>query len=638
VDRGTPTDDPAELRRQLRLASASAQEAYRDTTRLIRLLTILGHPSAPEDLVDETLRALSEVFQADVTCLARLVDGRMVVTASCGLPEDDPAFVAGWTPSPAAIGVADGGSAFSHTFADDDRPGDDEAATARRLGLLSGAWLPLPDERNGVTHLLVLYRRQAEPFTATELALLGSVAHRLLLSIQARRRAVALELLARSGHVLPQHREVPPLLEDAGRLLRDLVGADCAVVFDVTAGRARRCARSPDGDPSGLFSGPPWDLGEVPLTELPGWHDVLDGRPRLVAVERPEGPRQVLVTPAGVPGAPASVLYAGWADLPPLMSTATESAVIFATHLSAALANVSLYRALSASEASLRLITDSVSDLIAVVDPSCRFVYASAAYARAVAHAPEALMGRSMLDLVDAEDRVRLRDALLTSIASTASVTVEYRFRTGDGVSTWVESVVRAAETADRNVVMSTRLIEDRRRREDELRRRAAQDSLTDLANRAGVTLRLEEALASAAPGEVGLLFCDLDKFKQVNDRLGHAAGDSLLQQVAERLRRCARAGDLVGRLGGDEFVFVLDGVSTAAEVSEIGRRVTTSLRSPFPVGGELLTVSASVGAAIGSRGQASAPGLLDSADAAMYAAKRRSVGVCQESVTRVTA
>lgn len=643
---GTPHAVEEALREQLRLAMLSAQSAFQDSARLIRLLTILGHPGTPEDLVEETLITLSAVFQIDVASVVRVVKDHLVVTASCGLPEDDPAFVVGWVPSPTTREVLRTGRATNRQFPSSPEATGPEAAgplskeedLVRQLGLRSAAWLPLPGDDDRIDHLLILYRRREDAFTRTEMELLDSVASRLLMVVQARRRAVAMERLARTSHALSQHRRIGPLLRDATRLLRELVAAERMATFSITNGHALPVVQAARDRPGtdGTDGDPPWDLGGCPAEQLPGWDDVLDGSPHLLRVERPGGIRHLLVVPAGSRGSPDAVLYADWTDLPPMMLPTVETAAIFATTLTAAMQNAALYRALSASETSLRAITDSISDLIAVVDGSCRFLYASASYDRAVDHTPGSLIGRSLLDLVETEDRIPLRNALHTSMATASPSMIEYRLLTGDGRVVWAESQLRPAALSDRRVVMSTPSVNERRLREDELRHQALHDPLTGLANRASATKRLEEVLSADGPGEIGLLFCDLNKFKQVNDRLGHAAGDALLQEVADRLRRCTRTGDLIARLGGDEFVFILDGITTLDEVMEVGRRVAQVLRRPFLLGGEALEVSASVGASVGRRGEASPAKMMSSADAAMYAAKRSGSQLDLSSVTRV--
>jgi diguanylate cyclase (GGDEF)-like protein len=178
------------------------------------------------------------------------------------------------------------------------------------------------------------------------------------------------------------------------------------------------------------------------------------------------------------------------------------------------------------------------------------------------------------------------------------------------------------------SAMINTELYQALKDNETTLRHRASHDTLTGLANRALVSEYLDGALSRDDPSDVGLLFCDLDKFKGINDRLGHGVGDALLQLVAERLRECAEPGVLLARLGGDEFVFVLDGVEDADDLTAFAGRVTETMRRPFTLRGEILEVTLSVGAVSGRRRQATSMSLLRDADAAMYAAKARGAGL----------
>jgi diguanylate cyclase (GGDEF)-like protein len=159
------------------------------------------------------------------------------------------------------------------------------------------------------------------------------------------------------------------------------------------------------------------------------------------------------------------------------------------------------------------------------------------------------------------------------------------------------------------------------------LQRRATHDPLTGLANRVLVGQHLDRLLSPERSDLVGLLFCDLDRFKAVNDFHGHEAGDDLLQQVAERLRGSVRPGDVLARFGGDEFVIVLKSVRSLDEVAQVGRRVSQSLDREFMVHGERVPVSVSVGGVVGVPGRTTASVMLRNADAAMYVAKERGRG-----------
>ena len=152
----------------------------------------------------------------------------------------------------------------------------------------------------------------------------------------------------------------------------------------------------------------------------------------------------------------------------------------------------------------------------------------------------------------------------------------------------------------------------------------ATHDGLTLLPNRLLLVDRLERSIAHARRSDraVGLLFIDLDRFKEVNDTFGHAAGDSLLQAVAARLQDCVRFEDTVARLAGDEFVVLLPHLSDAGEVTVVAERVLTALGDPFTVDGERLLVAGSIGIAVYPDDGDTAEEILAGADAAMYTAK----------------
>jgi diguanylate cyclase len=183
------------------------------------------------------------------------------------------------------------------------------------------------------------------------------------------------------------------------------------------------------------------------------------------------------------------------------------------------------------------------------------------------------------------------------------------------------------------SVVLSenSELVERVNQREEQLRHQAFHDPLTGLANRLLFRDRLEHA-ASLRPlnddHELTVLFLDLDDFKLVNDRLGHAAGDKLLVDVAERLRGCLRKGDTVARLGGDEFAVLLQDDYEGPD--QLGRRVIDAMDVPFQLGRSSAQITASVGVArlpVDGEAAAISDRLLQSADVAMYAAKRTHKG-----------
>ncbi len=156
-----------------------------------------------------------------------------------------------------------------------------------------------------------------------------------------------------------------------------------------------------------------------------------------------------------------------------------------------------------------------------------------------------------------------------------------------------------------------------------ELERRANLDMLTRCLNRATVMSALEATVSQAERALVAVIFVDLDEFKEVNDRHGHAVGDELLIIAAERLTGAVRQGDFVGRLGGDEFLVVCPEVTGPDEATKVADRVAAALHGEFTISGTTIELRASVGVVCAQRQGASAEDLVSEADVAMYASKR---------------
>jgi diguanylate cyclase (GGDEF)-like protein len=160
------------------------------------------------------------------------------------------------------------------------------------------------------------------------------------------------------------------------------------------------------------------------------------------------------------------------------------------------------------------------------------------------------------------------------------------------------------------------------------VRHQATHDALTGLPNRVLFVERLGTALAGLAEGaSLGVLFCDLDRFKVVNDTLGHAAGDELLRQVAARLGGSVRPEDTVGRLSGDEFAVLLPGLAAAGDAAALADRVTACFDEPFRLDGERVVVGTSVGIAVHTGPGGTVKDLLRRADSGMYRHKQRHGG-----------
>jgi diguanylate cyclase (GGDEF)-like protein/PAS domain S-box-containing protein len=223
------------------------------------------------------------------------------------------------------------------------------------------------------------------------------------------------------------------------------------------------------------------------------------------------------------------------------------------------------------------------------------------------------------LRLVHQEDRERLRGKLqMHRDGATPYFEHEHRMLHKDGGYRWMLSrgfaLRDAAGTAYRMAGAQTD-VNDRR----------SYDALTGLPNKALFLERVERALARARHpgGELfAVLFLDLDRFKNINDSLGHLAGDRLLVGFGQRLETCVRPSDMIARFGGDEFALLVHGISDAGEAAHVAERIHKALRLPFEVAGHEIYASGSIGIALSATGYEHAEELLRDADTAMYRAK----------------
>jgi len=201
------------------------------------------------------------------------------------------------------------------------------------------------------------------------------------------------------------------------------------------------------------------------------------------------------------------------------------------------------------------------------------------------------------------------------------------RHKNGQAYAEWQTiSVIRDEHGRVSHYVSIFHDISERVRREEEIRHQAYHDPLTGLPNRQLFIdrLRLASAQAQRRDKRLAVLFIDLDRFKEINDTLGHQAGDELLITVAQRMTRCIREADTLARLGGDEFTVLLPDVMRMDDVCKTARRIVASLETPQRINGQRVQISTSIGIAIYPDDGLDADTLLANADAAMYRAKKR--------------
>jgi diguanylate cyclase (GGDEF)-like protein/PAS domain S-box-containing protein len=268
----------------------------------------------------------------------------------------------------------------------------------------------------------------------------------------------------------------------------------------------------------------------------------------------------------------------------------------------------------------------NASDVIMIVAPDGIVRFASPASERTLGLPPEQITGRRLADLWTGEDAEKLRK-FLTELAATPSGTVgPVEFRIDRGSKRCVFESVGSNLTEDaavRGLALNFRDISERKALEEQLRQMAFHDPLTLLANRNLFRDRVQHALTLVQRGQcsVAVMFLDLDNFKNINDSLGHDAGDRLLQAVAQRIVKTTRSSDTVARLGGDEFAVLAEGIDTVAEIERLADALIEALDLPFKLDGMEVRVGASIGVALSSA-QAGAETLLSNADIAMYHAK----------------
>lgn len=283
--------------------------------------------------------------------------------------------------------------------------------------------------------------------------------------------------------------------------------------------------------------------------------------------------------------------------------------------------------ALHASEARFRAVFQGAAIGIGIADLTGTVLEVNDALIRMFGGLENQLRGRNVAEWTHPDDSPhvwKLYDELVRG--EREHYRVEKAFYRPDGTVLWTNLTVSLLRDADGVPQYQLALMEDtteRRLLNLRLRYEATHDALTGLPNRTLFFERLEKALAAGDGARFGLCYLDLDGFKTVNDSLGHAAGDRLLVEVADRLQSCATApGEMVARLGGDEFVALTTGHDTETEVDDLAGRIMHALSTPIRVEGRELTVRGSIGIVEGPAGERGAAEVLRSADITMYRAK----------------
>ena len=288
--------------------------------------------------------------------------------------------------------------------------------------------------------------------------------------------------------------------------------------------------------------------------------------------------------------------------------------------------------ALQESEKRMRSVLDNVSDGLATIDPSGAIESANPAVVKLFGYAEEELKGQKAAILIatthrSAFDNYLQRRLTLDIPVSGAHETMGKR---KNGSLFPLEFVVSSMQVGSRHLFIATlRDISERKAHTDALEYQALHDALTGLPNRSLFGDRLRQALLAARRNQkmFGVLLLDLDRFKDINDSLGHDRGDSLLQEVTARLRGVLRATDTIARLGGDEFAVLTTDAKHPEDVVASAKKIIASLEGPFAIGDQMVETGASIGIAMYPIHGDDPSTLLRRADVAMYVAKRSGGG-----------
>ena len=287
--------------------------------------------------------------------------------------------------------------------------------------------------------------------------------------------------------------------------------------------------------------------------------------------------------------------------------------------------------ALRASEERYRRIVETAREGVWILDTDHRTTFVNSRLAEMLGYTIDEMVGVPLVDFVDGGARDGVR-AALTSTRAGGDEHHDFRFRRKDGTELWAMLSTSHLLDQERTATGTLAMVSDitvRKQVEQRLAHQALHDPLTGLPNRLLLLDRLEQAMARArrSGGWTGVLFFDLDRFKVVNDGLGHGSGDELLMAVASRLVSSARPMDTVARFGGDEFVVLCEDMPDEATAAVVADRIGAAVRHPVRLGDRDVTVTVSIGIATDRAGAADPEGLLRDADAAMYEAKLRGRG-----------
>jgi diguanylate cyclase (GGDEF)-like protein/PAS domain S-box-containing protein len=277
---------------------------------------------------------------------------------------------------------------------------------------------------------------------------------------------------------------------------------------------------------------------------------------------------------------------------------------------------------------------DAAADLIVILDRSQQIIFANSAFERQTGYTPKEFVDHSLFEFWPETADGCSREELAASVGLGHAWSGEMLCKSKEGTCCTVDVTITPLNSNGRveRLIAIARNITEKKAYEGLLEYRAHHDVLTDLPNRLLFAEELGRALTERRRygQSCAVLFIDLDRFKLVNDTMGHPAGDAFLVEVAARLRSCLRDGDVLARMGGDEFTVLLRGLNSPADAVAAVNRMMDHVSKPFSIEGTKLVISASVGVSLYPENGSEVDELLRNADAAMYKAKELAGNCCQ--------
>ena len=287
--------------------------------------------------------------------------------------------------------------------------------------------------------------------------------------------------------------------------------------------------------------------------------------------------------------------------------------------------------ALRESEKRFRALIENATDIILIIAPNNQLNYVSPSVRRILGYEPATLIGQKFFDLIHSEEKERVIDFFdkIREESNIAQSLKDFRVRTQNNTWIMLEAIAKNLQDdpAIAGLVVNCHDITERHQTAEKLRYDAYHDKLTGLANRPALLEQLKRAIYQKTrrkEDHFALLFLDLDRFKMINDSLGHIMGDQLLKEMANRLEKCHREGDLLARFGGDEFVFLLKDIQQENEAIIVAQRIHQALTVPFLLNNREIFISASIGITLSADHYQYPEQMLRDADTAMYCAKAR--------------